>query len=259
MADLVTTSTVDGVAIVSYNRPEKHNALNNEMSAQARHAMEWALAEPDTRVVVLRGEGKSFSSGRDTTQLGGRPGGESHYDWVRESQEIRFAMMDSKKIFVAAMKGYTLGGAFEVCLTCDIRIAADDTQMALPEINYGILPDTGGTQLLTAIVGPGIAKELVLTGRRFTAAEALSWGVVNRVVPATELDDAVLDLAKQIAAKAPLALALGKQLIDSVWTEQMRRGLRSEVIAQSVLFSSEDYAEARAARRENRSPRFIGK
>jgi enoyl-CoA hydratase/carnithine racemase len=259
MGDLVVTEKTDGVAVVSYNRPEKHNAMNNEMGAQVREAMHWALHDPNTRVVVLRGEGKSFSSGRDITQLGGRPGGESHYDWVRESQEVRFEMMASKKIFIAAMKGYSLGGAFEVCLTCDIRIAADDTQMSLPEITYGILPDTGGTQLLTAIVGPGIAKELVLTGRRFTAAEALSWGVVNRVVPAAELDDTVMTLARQIAANAPLALALGKQLIDSVWADQVHRGLRSEVLAQAVLFGSEDYVEARAARREGRPAKFIGK
>jgi enoyl-CoA hydratase len=259
MSELVLTERVGRVAVVSYNRPEKHNAFNNELTAQHRAAMEWALDDPDTTVIVLRGEGKSFSSGRDTNELGGRPNGESNFAWVRESQELRFRLMTSTKIAIAAMKGYVLGGALEQCLACDIRIASPDAQMSLPEINYGILPDTGGTQVLTTMIGPGRAKELVLTGRRFSADEALAWGVVNKIVPEEDLDKEVMAMATTISEKAPLALAMGKQLVDQVWADEVHRGLRSEVITQAVLFASADYQEARAARKEGRPPMFVGK
>src|ERR1700737_396788 len=126
LADLVLTDSVDGVAVVSYNRPEKHNALSNALSQQYREAMDWALTDPATRWIVLRGEGKSFSSGRDVTELGGRPSGEGDYAWVRESQELRFRMLTSEKVIIAAVKGYVLGGAFESCLASDIRIGSPD-------------------------------------------------------------------------------------------------------------------------------------
>jgi enoyl-CoA hydratase len=217
------------------------------------------LDNPEIRVVVLRGEGRSYSSGRDITELGGRPNNESDFWWVRESQELRFRLMRSGKIVIAAMKGYVFGGAFEQCLASDIRIASPDVQMCLPEILYGILPDTGGTQLLTALVGPGRAKELVLTGRRVGAEEALAWGILNTVVHADQLDHTVMALATEIAGRAPLAVAIGKQLVDQVWADQMSRGLHAEVLSQAVLFSTEDYQEARNARREGRPPVFKGR
>ncbi len=259
MADLVLTELRDGVAIVSLNRPEKHNALDNATSAEYRQAMEWALHEPEARCIVLRGEGRSFSSGRDVTQLGSRPTGVGDYTFVRAAQQGNVDLMASPKPSIAAVKGYCLGGGFERALAADIRIGSPDAVMSLPEVTYGLVPDTGGTQLLTALVGPGRAKELVLTGRRISAAEALAWGILNRIVPADQLDDVVMDLARTIAAHSPMAVALGKQLVEQCWADQIGRGLKAELTAQTALFTSADYKEARLARQEGRPPEFIGK
>ena len=258
MSDLVITELRDGVAIVSLNRPDKHNAIDNALARAYHEAMVWALGEGDARCVVLRGEGPSFSSGRDVTELGTRPSGESDFRFVRNAQQGNVDLMASPKPVLAAMKGYVLGGAFERCLAADIRIGSPEVVMALPEVQFGILPDTGGTQLLTALVGPGRAKELVLTGRRIGADEALAWGILNRVVALDELDDVVLDLARTIAALSPMAVAMGKQLVDQCWTDVVQRGMRAELLAQTALFASDDYREARAARRDGRAPTFRG-
>lgn len=259
MADLVLTELTDGVAVVSLNRPEKHNALDDTTSAEYRRAMEWALREPEARCIVLRGEGRSFCSGRDVTQLGQRPPGVGDYTFVRAAQQGNVDLMSSPKPSIAAVKGYCLGGGFERALAADIRIGSPDAVMSLPEVTYGLVPDTGGTQLLTALVGPGRAKELVLTGGRIDADQALAWGILNRIVPAEELDEVVMELARTIAANSPMAVALGKQLVDQCWADQIGRGLKAELTAQTALFTSEDYREARLARREGRPPRFAGK
>lgn len=259
MRELVKTDLHDGVATVSYNRPEKHNALSDAMSEEYRRAWRWALEEESARCIVLRGEGPSFSSGRDTTELGMRPEGMGDFDFVRQSQQWTFEALATTKPIVAAMKGYALGGGFERCLAADIRIAAADTVMGLPEIRYGLLPDTGGTQLLTTLVGPGRAKEMILTGRTIDAEEALAWGVVNRVVPPEELDEVVGAVAADIASRSPLAVAMGKQLVDQCWADQIQRGIRSELLAQTALFTSRDYAEARTALREARPAHFEGR
>jgi len=255
---LVLTRVEDGVGVISLNRPDKHNAVSDAMAPAWQDAVEWALGDDAVRVVVLRGEGPSFCSGRDMTELGQRATGLSDFEFVRRTQTLGAALMASPKPVIAAVKGYALGGGFERALSCDIRIGSPDAVMALPEINYAILPDTGGTQLLTALVGPGRAKELVLTGRRISADEALAWGILNRVVPLAELDTVVLDLARTIASRAPLAVAMGKQLVDQLWSDAVGRGIRAELLAQSALFATADYAEARAARREGRPPVFTG-
>ena len=256
MADLVLRELRGGVAVLSYNRPEKHNALSDALVAEYREAWQWALEEPEARCILLRGEGRSFSSGRDVTELGKRPEGVGDFAFVREHQQWTFQAINSTKPIIAAMKGYVFGGAFERCLSADIRIGSPDALMSLPEIRYGILPDTGGTALLTALVGPGRAKELVLTGRRIDADEALAWGILNRIVPLGDLDTVAMDLAIEIAAKAPLAVAIGKQLVDQCWSDVIHRGIREELLSQTLLFSTRDYAETRAALREERTPYY---
>jgi enoyl-CoA hydratase len=146
-----------------------------------------------------------------------------------------------------------------MALACDLRFAAPDAFFFLPEIRFGILPDTGGTQLLTSLIGPSRTKYLVMTGERIDARRALEWGVVDFVVEPEDLDARALDVARKIAAGPPLAIAMARQLVDQAWAEPVRRGIRQELLAQTVLFSSEDYQEARAARREGREPRYTGR
>jgi enoyl-CoA hydratase/carnithine racemase len=255
----VLTRLEDGVAVVSLNRPEKHNALDDATGAELRAALSAAIESPEARAILLRGEGPSFCSGRDTTQLGQRARDESDYAFVRRAQDGRLAMLDAAKPIVAALKGHVIGGGMEMALACDIRVAATDVRLRLPEIQFGILPDTGGTQLLGALIGPSKTKYLVMTGEAIDGALAEKWGVVDFLVAPEELDARALAIAKRLAANAPLAVSMAKLLVDQQWADAVRRGTRAELLAQAALFKSSDYAEARAALREKRAARFSGK
>ena len=259
MSETVVTRVERGVGVISLNRPDKHNALNNEMGAAMHAAWEWALGTPDVRAILVRGEGKSFSSGRDTTQLGQREAGEADFVFVRRHQEARRRQMDCPKPIVAAVRGYALGGAFEMALGADIRICADDARMGFPEVRYGIMTDTGGAPLATILAGPSRAKWLLMTGDLIDAQRALDWGLVDQVVTPEALDETALELAVKLAAAPPLATAMIKQIVDGMWQGPMHSGLRAELLAQSTLFTSADYAEAKAARRENRPPQYEGR
>jgi enoyl-CoA hydratase/carnithine racemase len=255
----VLTRNEDGVAIVSLNRPERHNALDDATAAELRAALAAAIESADARVILLRGEGPSFCSGRDTTQLGQRARDESDYAFVRRAQDGRLAMLDAPKPIVAALKGHVIGGGMEMALACDVRVAATDVKLRLPEVLYGILPDTGGTQLLGSLIGPSRTKYLVMSGDAIDGALAEKWGVVDFLVPPEELDARALAIAKRFAANAPLAVSMAKLLVDQQWADATRRGTRAELLAQAALFKSADYAEARAALREKRAPKFAGK
>jgi enoyl-CoA hydratase len=259
MSDLILRRLEDGVGIVSLNRPDRHNAINDEMSAAMREAMDWAIESPDARCILLRGEGKSFCSGRDTTVLGHRARDESDYVFVRRAQDGKLRQLDAAKPIVAAMRGHAIGGGFELALGADMRVAATDVKMRLPEIHFGILPDTGGTQFLTQLIGPSKAKYYAMTGDVIDGEQALAWGIVDWLVEPDALDEKALEIAKKIAAGPPLAVAMAQQLVDQFHGDTVRRGIRAELLAQTTLFKSEDYQEARAARSEKRAPKYKGK
>jgi enoyl-CoA hydratase len=257
--ELLLIEDREHVRILSLNRPDRHNALNDPLMYAYRDAVGEALADDNVRCIVLRGEGRSFCSGRDTADFGKHGSGEPVIEWLAAGQRTIAALLDSPKPIIAAMKGHVIGGGFEMCLAADIRIGAVDLRAALPEVGFASIPDNGGTQILTALVGPGRAKELVLAGRRINADEALAWGIVNRVVPVDELDAVVFGLAHEISQRSPLAVRLAKQLVDSCWADCFHRGLRNELVAQTAMFNSADYAEAGAARREQRAPTYTGR
>jgi enoyl-CoA hydratase len=251
---------LDGrLRIITLNRPERHNAMNDEASELFQQILFAALEETQSTAILIRGNGPSFCSGRDTSVLGHRTRDESDFHFVRRAQEGRLRMLDSTKPIIAAVKGGAIGGGCEIALAADIRIADTTLKMALPEINYGLLPDTGGTQLLTALIGPSRAKYLVMTGNKIDAATALEWGAVDFVVEPEALDARALEIAGAIAAKPPLNLAMAKDMINLMHGETIRTGTRAELMAQSYLFKTEDYAEARAALREKRRPVYKGK
>jgi enoyl-CoA hydratase/carnithine racemase len=248
MTGLAPRQLVDGVGIISFNRPDRHNALNDALVEEWQESVRWAIADPDVRCILLRGEGRSFSSGRDTKELGQRANGESDYEFVQRAQAIRLEMLEVGKPVLAAVRGFVFGGAFETALAADMRMAADDTVFAFPEIQFGLIADTGGTQLLTPLIGPAKAKYLLLTGDRLDAATALEWGVVDWVVPAAELDGAALELAAKLAAAPPMAAALTKRLVDHAWAGSVRSGIRQELIAQTALFAGAEHKETKEAR-----------
>lgn len=259
MTDKVLYEVIDGVGVITLNRPEVHNAMDDDAAHLYKVALDTALEDDAVRAVLLRGAGKSFCSGRDTTMLGHRAKDESDYHFVLRHQQKRLAVLDSPKPFIAALKGAVIGGGCETALACDIRVSDTTLKMALPEIHYGILPDTGGTQLMTALIGPSRTKYMVMTGERIDAQTALDWGAVDFVVAPEELDAKALEIAKKIAAKPPIALAMAKTMIDQGTAGAVRSGIAQELLAQTALFKTEDYAEARVALREKRKPVYKGK
>lgn len=259
MSDLIRVEREGGLAIITLNRPERHNAFNDEMSEAFQPALYQILDDPACVALLIRAEGKSFCSGRDTSVLGHRARDESDFHFVRRAQESRLRMMDSTKPIVAAVKGGAIGGGCELALAADFRIADTSLKMALPEIIYGVLPDTGGTQMMTALIGPSRTKYMVMTGDRIDAQTALDWGAVDFVVQPEELDAKALEIARSLAAKPPIHLAMAKHMIDLMHGPTIRTGTRAELLAQTALFKTEDYQEARAAHREKRAPVYKGK
>jgi enoyl-CoA hydratase len=159
---------------------------------------------------------------------------------------------------IVACKGWVMGGMFQRALLCDIRIAAEGTRFRLPELSYGVIPDTGGVGVLYEMCGAGIVSDLVLTGRIMSADEALAHGIVSRVVPADELDAVARDMAEQIAAVPTVTVKLARDVIRHLAQPQVRASMADEMIYQTFINRSDDFAEVRAARAEERPPRFTG-
>lgn len=259
MSELILSEREGALRILTLNRPDRHNAMDDAMSALFRAALDEALDESESSTILIRAAGKSFCSGRDTQVLGRRARDESDFHFVRRHQEGRLRMQESAKPIVAALKGGAIGGGCELALAADVRIADTTLKMALPEILYGVLPDTGGTQMMTALIGPSRTKYMVMSGKPIDAATALEWGAVDFVVPPEELDAKALEVARDIAAKPPINLALAKELVNLMHGPTIRTGTRAELYAQSYLFKTDDYQEARAAHREKRAPSYRGK
>jgi enoyl-CoA hydratase/carnithine racemase len=234
-------STVDaGVAIISLNRPRVHNAINSALRGQLWGALEGAVADPGVRCIVLRGEGKSFCSGIDVGELGHDHAVEGDLDFVRAVQRRTKLILDAPKPVIAALKGAVLGGGLELALAADIRLAARDTRLALPEVRFGLVTEAS-SQILTALIGPSRAKYLVMSGEAIDAEQAEHWGLVDLLCEPGEVDDAAAALAARLAEAPALTLALAKQLIDQAWAERVRAGMAQELLAQSLLFNSEGF------------------
>jgi enoyl-CoA hydratase/carnithine racemase len=252
--------TFDGpVAVVTMNRPDRHNAFNDEMDLRFFEVLAEVRDRTDVRCVLWRGEGKSFSSGRDTKELGMRAKGESDLEFI-EAGHIRTKLLWTMPVpIVAALKGWALGGSFERALLCDIRIASSDTKMALPEVGHGVIPDSGGTARIFQMAGHGLAADMALTGRVISAEEALQHGIVSRVVAPAALDDEALALAHEIAKRSPLAVKFSRAVLSGLATPEVERSMHEEMLGQTVVFGSEDYKELKAARAEGREPKFRGR
>ena len=260
--DTVTLAIDDHVAIVSMNRPERHNAFTDAMDALFFDLMDECAARAtagEVRCVIWRGEGKSFSSGRDTKELGIRPEGVSDLEYIEAGHRRTRVLYAMPVPIVVALKGWALGGSFERALLCDIRIAAEGAKMSLPEVGHGVIPDSGGAARIHQMAGHGLAADLALTGRVLTAAEALQHGIVSRVVPDERLDDEVREVASTIAARSPLAVRFATNVIRGLGVPDVERTLNEEKIAQNSIFASDDYAELKAARAEDRAPTFTGR
>src|SRR5436190_1299616 len=180
---------VDGqIATITNDNPEKHNAFDDDMDAQLFAVLAELKARTDVRAIIWRGEGKSFSSGRDVASIGAMKVDLSHHELMRRGHRGIQQLWEIDAPVIVACKGWVMGGSFQRALLCDIRIAAEGTRFRLPETTYGVIPDTGGFGTLFQMCGHGVVSDLVLTGRVMTAEEALSHGVISRLVADDELD-----------------------------------------------------------------------
>jgi enoyl-CoA hydratase/carnithine racemase len=260
MSNEPITLEYDGpIAILSNNRPEKHNAANDAMDARLWELLAELHRREGLRAVVWRGNGKSFSSGRDTTELGVRTEDVSHLDFIERGHRGAQLLLSMPCPIVVALKGWVIGGSFERALLCDLRVAAASARMRLPEVLHGVVPDSGGTARLFQMAGPGVAADLALSGRVMDAEEALRHGVVSRVVPDEQLDEAVLEIARAIARSPALTVRMFLRTLRRMGDPLVRQSLQEEALTQSMVFASEDYAEMKAARAANREPKYRGR
>jgi methylglutaconyl-CoA hydratase len=247
------------VAIITIDRPDRMNALSRDaLIAIGQHARA-AIAEPAVRAIVLTGSGdKAFSAGADLKERHGMDENAVRDQLARYKDEI--GVLDrSPKPVVAAINGLALGGGLELALACDLRVAAPSAVLGLPETTLGIIPGAGGTQRLPRIVGEGRAKELILLGRRITAAEALAWGLVNRVAPeSTPVLEDTLAFIDPITQGAPIAQAAALAAIDASFDASLTHGLELERVYYDRCLRSDDRRLALEAFAQKKKPVFRG-
>jgi enoyl-CoA hydratase len=248
-----------GIATVTLNRPEALNALDLEHAAALHDRLAELAADPEVRVVVLTGAGeKAFAAGADIKYMRGLDVLEARR-WAELGQACAALLETMPKPTIAAINGFALGGGCELALACDLRLASSRAQLAQPEIDLGVIPGWGGTQRLPRLVGLGFAKELVYTGRRVDAAEALARGLVNAVHEPGDLMAKARELADALAAKSPLALAYAKEASNLVLRGEAQAHVETEARLFALLFSAEDQSEGMAAFAEKRAPVFRGR
>ncbi len=249
MADpfVLSERRADGVATVRLNRPPLNPLSTDMLGALAEVAREIAL-DTDVKAVVVCGSEKALAAGADISEFGGQD------DAGRIGAAFRSAfdaIAAIQRPVIAAIRGFALGGGLELALACDLRVAADTARLGQPEILLGIIPGAGGTQRLPRLVGPARAKEMVWSGRQLRADEALAIGLVDRVVPAAEVDDAAHEWAAALASGAVVAMGLAKRAIDTGLDGSLDAGLDAEAEAFVEVFGTEDAATGVASFREH--------
>lgn len=249
----------EGIATITVNRPKALNALNKEALQEISARLDEAEGDETVKVVVITGAGdKSFCVGLDLKSVKGI----SAVDGMNLSllgQKLTKKIEELRKPVIAAINGYALGGGLELAMSCDLRVASENAKLGQPELNVGLIPGWGGTQRLPRLVGRGIAKELIFTGKMIDANRAKQLGLLNAVVPPDKLESAVKELALELITKPPVGIQLAKQLINSSIEIDLTRGLVQEAQAFGVLASTEDFNEGVAAFIEKRKPTYKGR
>lgn len=259
MTDLILASDRDAVRTLTVNRPDKLNALDEATLLALHAAFDAAAADDGVRAVVLTGAGaKAFVAGADIARMASMSAVEAR-DFSLVGQRLMRRIERLPKPVVAMVNGYALGGGLELAMACHLRIAGDGARLGLPEVTLGLLPGFGGTQRLLRLVGRAAALELTLTGAPVDAARALELGLVNRVVPAADLEAETRALAGRLAANAPLAM---RAILDAIHVGGecgIDDGLEYESAQFGLAFSTADAREGMAAFLERRKPAFASR
>ena len=263
MGTYISTERRDAIALVTIDNPPM-NALSTALLAELEAEVDALDADDGVHVVLLRGGGeRAFVAGADIKEFPSlresAVGGAAEGGSARGIQSLGHRLDAARTPFVAAIRGFCLGGGLELAMCCDVRICADDAKLGQPEIKLGLIPGGGGTQRLPRLVGPGRAMLLNLTGEFVDAETAYAWGLVERVVPAAELEDAALTVAGQIAAQSPHAVGVLRELARTTRDLPLGEGLRREVDGFMRCLRSDDGGEGVAAFIEKRAPSFTGR
>lgn len=251
----VNTSFEKHIALIKLNRPKELNALNLQLMGELRDTLISLDEDDNVRVIILTGSERAFAAGADIKQMADKTAVDmliidqfSTWDQIRKT----------KKPIIAAVSGFALGGGCELAMTCDMIIASESAKFGQPEIKIGVMPGAGGTQRLTRAIGKARAMEMVLTGNFISAHEALSFGLVNKVVPVEMYMYEATNLAKQIARMSPVAVRLAKESVNRSFETHLDEGLHFERKNFYLTFSSEDQKEGMQAFIEKRQPDFKG-
>lgn len=235
MSDRVTLDIDGPIATITNRNVEKHNAFDDEMDGRLFAIFDELAATPSVRAVIWRGEGTSWSSGRDVSAIGTNVTEMTHHELMSRGHRGIQRIWDIEAPIIVAIQGWAIGGSFQRALLCDVRIAADDARFMLPELGHGVIPDTGGMGVLYEMCGHGLVSDMVLTGRRLSADEALSHGIVSRVVPRDELDATAREMAEKIAAAPPLTVKMARKVIAHLSRPAIRTSMDDELIYQTFL------------------------
>ena len=248
----------DGIATITFNRPDTLNALNSELLKEFSQALDEIATNEDIRVLVLTGAGeKSFVAGADITELAtfnalqAKRFSERGHFMLNKLQELPIPV-------IAAVNGFALGGGCEIALACDFIYASENAMFGLPEINLGIIPGFGGTQRLSRLIGKNIAKELIFTGKMIPASEAHAIGMVNSICSQESLMDEIVKTSKSIVLKGKVSLRAAKQAINSGMNVDLNSGCSIEIDAFSLCMASPDAKEGTSAFLEKRKADFKG-
>ncbi len=245
----------DSVGLIKMNRPEAMNALNSQTLGELKEAVSQLKDDDSVRVIVITGEGKAFVAGADIAEMKDMTG-EQAEEFSRTGQKVFNKIAKIKKPVIAAVNGFALGGGCELAMACDIRIASEKAKLGQPEVNLGVIPGFAGTQRLSRLVGAAKAKELIFTADMVDAQTALSIGLVNQVVPAEQLMDTCMEMAKKIASKGPKAVKLAKKVINEGVEEKLEKGSEYETQEFGECFASGEAKEGMSAFLEKRKPNW---
>lgn len=244
------------IALIQLNRPKELNALNLQLMQELRDALKELDKNDQVRVIIITGNEQAFAAGADIKQMADKTAIDmltidqfSTWDQIRKT----------RKPIIAAISGFALGGGCELAMTCDMIIASETAKFGQPEIKIGVMPGAGGTQRLTRAIGKAKAMELVLTGRFLSADDALSYGLINKVVPVEMYLNEAVTLAKEIATMSPIATQLAKEAVNRSFETHLDEGLHFERKNFYLAFASEDQKEGMKAFIEKRKPDYKGK